>query len=313
MFLPAIAQQPGVKVRGPAYSAPFDGRVLWVFDAAYAQSDPARVVASSSYALSSLEHPFVLDEASDSQLPTTFLPELAQDRAQVGADVQLSYELGNPLALPLGGTLLFYAIHARIDASTTMQLGTRVARLTGGRPISPESEPELVFPGSGPSFRTSVATDEGHAYLYGCAPSNAEGHDCKLARVALSAVSEPAAYQYRTVGGWSNDVTAATVVVANLSATLSVSYNAYLQGFLLTSFVPNSQRITLQSAPRPEGPWTELGQVTVPSRADVSGLPMYAIEHAELSRNCGKSLLLTYVAPLADDQAELRPVQVDLR
>ena len=311
MFLPAIEQQPSVKVRGPAFSAFFDTHVLWIFGATDANTDPTSLVASSSYALSSLDHPFMLDEATDSTAPANLLPELAEDRAQAGADAELSYELGNPLVLPLGGALLFYGVSARVDATTTY-LGTRVARLVAGTPIKAKPESALLFSATQPAFRSSVVANDGHAYLYGCAGSDA-GYDCKLARVEFDSIAQPTAYQYRTVGGWSNDATAATVVVANVGATLSVSYNEYLQSFLLASLVPMTHRITLQTAARPEGPWTELGQLTVPTGDDDKATPTYAIEHAELSSNCGKTLVLTYVTPVADNQAELRPVQVELR
>jgi hypothetical protein len=316
--LAAITQHPSVLARGPAYSSQLGGRVLWMFGPSYDKANDKSVVADNSLTLSDFARPFVLDEAArGAPAPVTLLAEQADDRARTPAGQRLGYELGSLVSIGLGDALLFYSPVTRRSGSSAVltRLGTRVARLRGDfASIDAAVEPALLFPADAPAFRTGLLGMDGYVYLYGCQQTEKGRVDCKLARAQLGTATRAGSYRYRTAGGWSNDLSVAAAVLLDVRDDLSVSFNDYLQSYLAISLTSEGRRVLLQTAPRPEGPWSHLAAVELPAAdADANELPSAAIEHAELASDCDKSLVLTYLQPLRGPDAELRPLKLELR
>jgi hypothetical protein len=321
-LLPPIPQHPGITPRGPATSARFGARVLWLFGSAFVRNMGLARAAKNSATLSSFDRPFELDEAQVGALaPATFIPELPADLSTAPDDGLLSFMIGSVIADGPAEALVFYSpsrFGQENGQPVERSLGTRVARIGAGLggPVA-EPQPELIFPASAPSFRSGFVARDNYLYLYGCPQRPDTLYDCLLARAPVGQATSARAYQYRTVGGWSNDLSAAIVVLPNARPELSVSWNPYLRRYLAVHLVWISNQIALQTAERPEGPFTPFGSVSVPEHdAGASLFFSAALEHAELSGKCGKKLVLTYMRPVragADTTFELRPIELELR
>ena len=175
----------------------------------------------------------------------------------MGPDEALHYEIGS--LVPVGPTelLLFYSPIRRRrtgDQLVDEPLGTRVAHVkTDLKSIWAESEPELVFPASAPSLRSGLLGRDGNVYLYSCPQQPNAQFDCVLARAPIGSATLARAYQYRTIGGWSNDLNVAVPVLQNAGPELSVSYNPYLRRYLAVFSVGSAIRSHCRRQSDPRG------------------------------------------------------------
>jgi len=318
LILPAIEQHPGVNPRGPAVSAQLGTRVVWMFGETVRRGSSSDVVASNSFTLSNFDRPLELEEALPGALPPlSFVPEPPSDVA-LGPDDTLHYEIGSLITVGPTESLLFYSLSRRAAPGGELvdeALGTRVVRVkTDLSTFHAEPEPGPVFPASAPSMRSGMLGRDGNVYLYGCRENADTQVDCLLARAPVGSAALARAYQYRIVGGWSNDLGVAVPVLKNARPELSVSYNPYLRRYLAVSLGGDDNQVVLQTAERPEGPFTPLSTVALPAQIANSAYPFRAaLEHPELSSKCGRHLLLTYLNPTGDGNYELRPVELELR
>lgn len=318
LIYPALAQHPSVIPRGPALSGPLGARVLWIFGEARARADAAQVVADSSYTLSGFDRRYELAEAAvDASPPVSFVPPQTSDLALLGDGDTLHYELGSLINVGPTESLLFYASARRsttLEGTRDERIGTRVMRVkTDLTNVFVEPEQELLFPASAPSLRFGMLGRDGNVYLYGCQERAQHQFDCLLVRAPVGAATSARGYQYRTVGGWSNDPSSAVTVLKTTQRELSISFNPYLRRYLTVFSVGGTNQIALHTAERPEGPFTQLATVVVPRGARASGELTTALEHPELASKCGKRLALTYLSPLEGGGVEVRPVELDLR
>lgn len=318
LIYPALAQHPSVEPRGPAISGPVGARVMWIFGETRARGDASQVVADSSYTLSAFDRRYELGEAAlDAPSPISFLPPHTSDLALLGEGDSLHYELGSLVTVGPTESLLFYSPSRRITTPEGVRderIGTRVVRIkTDLTNIFVEPQPELLFPASAPSMRFGLSGRDGNVYSYGCQERADHQFDCLLARAPVGSTNVARGYQYRTLGGWSNDLSSAVPVLKTAQAALSVSFNPYLRRYLAVFLVSGTNQIALHTAERPEGPFTQLATVVVPRGARATGELATALEHPELASKCGKHLALTYLSPLEDGGVEVKPVEFDLR
>ena len=151
-----------------------------------------------------------------------------------------------------------------------------------------------------------------YLYVYTCAPGAVLTADCRVGRApfargededALDAILDRASWRFY-VGGdpdsassWSTDPDDA-VVVMTANTTLSVQPNAYLEQLtaVYAQFLTND--VYLQTAPRPEGPWS--GHASEPL-FDVGPIERqadyYAIVHPEFDVASGKQVYITTSHP----------------
>lgn len=318
LIYPALAQHPSVAPRGPAISGPFGARVMWIFGETRARGDATQVVADSSYSLSGFDRRYELGEAAvDAPPPVSFVPPQTSDLVLLGDGDSLHYEVGSLVAVGPTESLLFYSLSRRIttlEGVRDERIGTRVVRIkTDLTNIFVEPQPELLFPASAPSMRFGMVGRDGNVYLYGCRERADQQFDCLLARASVGSANVARGYQYRTLGGWSNDPGSAVPVLKTTQRELSVSFNPYLRRYLAVFLVAGTNQIALHTAERPEGPFTQLATVVVPRGARATGELATALEHPELASKCGRHLALTYLAPLEDGGVEVKPVEFDLR
>ncbi|MEY4510431.1 MAG: hypothetical protein RLZZ450_2553 [Pseudomonadota bacterium] len=314
----ALAQHPSVLPRGPAISGPFGARVMWIFGETRSREDASVTLAEASYTLSGFDRRYELGEAAaDAPLPIGFVPPQTADLALLADGDTLHYELGSLIAVGPTESLLFYSPSRRSTTTVGVRderIGTRVVRVkTDLSSIFIEPQPELLFPASAPSIRFGLTGRDGNVYLYGCQEKTDGKVDCLLARASAGSANLARGYQYRTVGGWSNDPSSAISVLNNAHRELSVSFNPYLRRYLAVFLIGRSNQVALHTAERPEGPFTRLATVVLPRSAGATGELSVAVEHPELASKCGRHLTLTYVSPLDDGGSEVRPVEFDLR
>ncbi|URM93401.1 DUF4185 domain-containing protein [Actinomadura madurae] len=148
----------------------------------------------------------------------------------------------------------------------------------------------------------------GYLYLFASVcdahgPGACLGGRVTLARVRAdpSAWRDPAAYEYRTGGGWTRDAFQAGTVVAGAApyAVHVADYTALGRGLVMVEQRGLDGRFRLWRAPAPEGPWRAAGDGIVPCSGG-SGLDQCRalIGHPGLSTR--GALLLSYYDPAAD-------------
>lgn len=156
-------------------------------------------------------------------------------------------------------------------------LGTGVAYIergdtTASRPIGPDGEPLLLFAPDEPNFLRAVAVREGsttRAYLFAVANRNECNVDILVARVDLADFAQRSAYEFWTGDGWSSSLADAKPALQQIPGGLgSVTWNDHLQGYLsaFNDLCSGGGQLVLRTAPRPEGPWSEV------VAADISAL-----------------------------------------
>jgi hypothetical protein len=123
----------------------------------------------------------------------------------------------------------------------------------------------------------------------------------KLARVKKDRVSDSRAYEYfsGTSGSpaWSpNPIESADVDgLADFPTELSVSYNAYLGGYLAVHSVNVGEKARLSLAPLPWGPYRSIGEIDTRHQPFAKAFCYAGKEHPELAEEHGRIVYLTYV------------------
>ncbi len=147
-----------------------------------------------------------------------------------------------------------------------------------------------------------LVPEEQLVYLYGTFLRN-WAHYCSLARVALSRLEEPAAYEYLVGAGpeWSHERRRAITIMEGMPTEMSVSFNRFLDAYLAAHWWETTGALVGRVAPQPWGPWSPpevLWGARVPLRNPLvyNGPLVYAgKEHPELARTGGKTIFATFV------------------
>lgn len=290
-------------------------RYWWLFTAAF-KLNSLLLENTDSLSAAPLASPYELAEVQpDAGVPTSWLPALDADRAQLEIGEQLEHLTGNVIATGLSDGLAFYTPGALSGSNNVLvlrPLGTRVATVhvdNDGAHATPL--PDLLFGASAPSFRYGLRAEE-FIYLYGCPRRDSDGmYSCLLARAPVSEATQAASYKFRTTGGWSNDLSAASVVLDNARDDISVSWNPYLQRYLAVHLVWINAKLRLSTAPRPEGPWEQFAEIALPPPEGGQISHFAGVEHPELASRCGRQLVLTYLHARATN-SEVRRIEVTL-
>jgi hypothetical protein len=94
---------------------------------------------------------------------------------------------------------------------------------------------------------------------------------------------------------WTSDVTRAAAVVNANEFAVSVSFNEYLQRFLMVYGEPNSNDVALRVAPSPEGPWSP--RILVKQAPGRYWFNFNTREQPSLAQDCGKRVIITTWTP----------------
>ncbi len=171
-------------------------------------------------------------------------------------------------------------------------------RLTFRRLLGPDGSLDWWHSGRDPLLGLAVITGGSNSYLY-LVGSRAGEHIVRMARVPRGRIADPAAYEYLSglEPHWSRKP-ADSIAVPDLSGNpgeLSISYNAYLGGYLAVHSVGISERIRLSLAPHPWGPYRVIGEIGAPHRAFQQAFCYAGKEHPELAEQGGRVIYVTYV------------------
>ncbi len=155
-------------------------------------------------------------------------------------------------------------------------------------------------------FGSAVVAPPSGDFLYIIGEQNRDGKNRgKIARVLKSKITDKSAYTYfagisaanPAAPKWSAALTDAADVegLDEFPNELSVSYNAYLGGYLAVHSVGISEKIRLCLAPNPWGPYRTLGEIGAPHRALAKTFCYAGKEHPEIAQDGGKIVYITYV------------------
>lgn len=119
-----------------------------------------------------------------------------------------------------------------------------------------------------------------------------------LARVPVHEIENVSAYAYAgaTEDSWHAGVRDAHPLTG-CAQEYSVSYNAYLQAYLMCYAEGFGRELFLRAAPQPWGPYSEpvsAGKLPHREKAEVVAL---AFEHPRFARNDGKTIVISYCQP----------------
>lgn len=160
-------------------------------------------------------------------------------------------------------------------------------------------QPEIWWPNEPgkPVFGSAVTEFGGFLYVYGF---QERGHQKfgKVARVPKSRVRDLSAFEYYAAGDrWCMEIDKAADIdgLSGFPTELSVTYNAYLGGYLAVHSIGISDKVRLSLALSPWGPFRPLGEISTPTRALSKGFCYAGKEHPELAEERGRIIYVTYV------------------
>jgi hypothetical protein len=182
-----------------------------------------------------------------------------------------------------------------------------VAHLKPGATVATR-EPGLLFKAPLPDYSSAVL-DNTTLYLFSCTPGAFASSNCRVVRAPLGQATAISAYRAWNGSAWVADLSKAAVVT-NGGTTFSVSWNEYLQRYVAVYLGLFSTQLSLRTAPRPEGPWSEplaIGQAAAPA---AGGYDYAAFQHGELSSESGRTIYVSYSRPTTPFKSEIRIVRM---
>jgi len=215
--------------------------------------------------------------------------------------------------------LVFYA-KRREEGRENRRVGSSIAvwsRLDAPaeRPLlRPGAEdPTLLFDADEPSWGSGALVVGDWLYVYACEQRNRRLEvSCLLARVPLDRALDRSGWRFYAGGSWSADWRGATSVIGG-APLMSVAWNGYLGKYVAVNVRIISSLISVRTADRPEGPWSE--EIIIEGVPPAVGYPWIAsgVGHPELAREGGRVELLTYARHLLATGSEMRAVEIEFR
>jgi hypothetical protein len=310
MLFATLADPVGLALRAPGPSAWLGEHITYTFGStrvAPADGGAARNFASA--ALQAGRPPWVgapdpervweLEEQLDEHgLPRELFPRRAGEEA-------LSYlpgSLFHSRSGQLGGTL--FVLESGWDLVTR---SVWLATLDDGATVASRAEAPL-FTGSDPMFARGAHRGQSYVKVYACERdptitdiANPKATRCFVARAPVDQVATRASYSaYRATGEdagvWDADLGKATPVLFGPADTLSVDWNGYLGGYVAVHGKILDHKVVVQTAPASEGPWTRVGELTLPENEHpASAVALHG------GAECDDRLVVSYLAPTEMD------------
>jgi hypothetical protein len=175
-------------------------------------------------------------------------------------------------------------------------------------------EPTLLFGANEPPWGSAALAIGDWLYVYGCEPVTRKlDVPCRLARVPLDRALDRAEWRFYTGSIWSADWQAAKPVMMDACPQMSVTWNAYLGKYVAVNTRILSSLLSIRTADRPEGPWSEPIFVRgLPSPAPFPWIKP-AFVHPELARDGGRVQIVTYARNSVFAGNEIRAVEIEFR
>lgn len=187
------------------------------------------------------------------------------------------------------------------------------------QPIRPRlrpdrADPTLLFPEPEPRIGSGALLVGRDLYAFACECAEYKC-PCVLGRAPLSRALSREAWSFHAADGqWRKDYREA-VAVMDAAPVVSVHWNRHLGQYLAVYSTPVPGRaLSIRTAPRPEGPWSEAREFfecLPPARSEAWN---YAgIVHPEFSWEEGRVDYLTYYRPTGFFKGEFRHVELRFR
>jgi hypothetical protein len=163
-----------------------------------------------------------------------------------------------------------------------------------GRPVRPiidadAEHPDLLFGADEPAWGTASAIVDELLYTFACDGDDGHGHRCRLARVGVEAVHQRSAWRFWDGDEWTADMKKVAVLFDG-APIMSLSWNRFLDAWLVVYSAPFDAKIVARTAPQLTGPWSREG-LLYDTKDDV---PYDAIHHAEYEEDEGRVQYITY-------------------
>jgi hypothetical protein len=321
--LGTLATNPDIVGRDGAFSAVFQGNVVWLYGDTFLANAEAqnRTLISDSWSITSdlnaQDGISGFHERLDSVgAPTMILQETPDEKA-----FNQAHNSNNCQEDPCGARWALWPMSIVVDPATNIAMvfynvvsalpgnfnfqgvGSSVAiwqdfqqlpqRPTLSLPIVAD-HPDLMFNENEPTFGSTGFISNGILYIYGCGtPKNGSDKGCRLAKVAPASVQDRTAWTfYAGNGNWSSLLGDAISVFSG-DDILSVSWNAYLQKYLAVYSQVLSQSVMMRTSPNPEGPWSD-ASTAFTAVAPTQGNVYDAHAHPEYDINGGQTIFVTY-------------------
>lgn len=307
-------------------SAVVDGQLLWAFGDTFVTDASTTVdgsnVVSATGAWATPAAPLLLEQPVDAHgIPAQLIPYTADELAQ------------NQLA-PLDGWALWPAAVIDTGDPALLVLFQRIQRSMGGGFAGVGVATARIAPHETVAVRAAVdlfsrplPPATGGTPLYGVGGVSVIGDtvywlaceslSCRLARTPRDRADERDAFEFFDGSGWVADVSAAAIVLRNVPALTSLSFNAHLGRFLSVTSRLGSDEVLLRTAPAIEGPWPSTGVVVAPSAGGIvpagEGTDYLAQEHVALSSADGREVVISYARPLGSFRGEVHLARITLR
>jgi hypothetical protein len=229
-------------------------------------------------------------------------------------DDRIAIWIGSVVGYDTVGLLSYVALYVKPGVLNYQFIGTGFARLPAGSTTAVR-DGDYIFRNPEPSFDKAFRFGD-DLYLYGGFNDGSRNQAVAVARVPVTQYAERSAYRFWNGSAWVDDVTQATGVMTDIPGGMSVSYNKYLQQYIAVHSGIFSSRIYIRTAPRPEGPWSQPIELMTGQASASTDTPYNysALEHPELSRDDGRTIIVSYARPLQDFlEGEVRVAEVTFK
>lgn len=149
--------------------------------------------------------------------------------------------------------------------------------------------PDLLWGADEAEFGDGSAIVDGYLYTFSC-PQDGLGRPCALVRAPLDDLFTFDAWKVWTGQGWSADM-AESEALFDGAPIMHVSYNSYMESWLVVYSPPLSSEIVARTAPELTGPWSRERRLYEPPGDDD---PYDAVNHPELAEDGGRVEYITW-------------------
>ena len=321
-----VQSAPPARRRNGGQSATVGGRQVWVFQdtTMLGFDDAGQRKIDTSWG--------VVDPAKGTDLPTVTVTNRLGRRARGPPPVDRRRRQAGRITSrcqPFCGigardrTLVFYT-KAQKDAQRAQGASSRDvdrALVSCRRARSPAAAPPRVRRADTPVRRQRAALGlRGHSRSETgstCTAARRVPRDlnvrCRLARVPPDRALDRAEWRFYTGSSWSADWRAAKPVLDRAFKQMSVTWNDYLGKYVAVNTRLLSSELSIRTADRPEGPWSE--EIIVEGLTPPAGFPWIhqSFVHPELERDGGRIQIVTYARSIGIAGVEMRAMEIEFR